>query len=283
MKPIALLLLLSAGIPDVICWPDFIDCSNRSKLIPYSHICDHRNDCPDASDEDPELCAVWRNTGGHKNYVEFCSSEAPSWEGTPDMRVCSMIKAGRIHRLPETTTVESTVKPETPSRPPRLYNLVEQDLLFFDIGHMNWEQARAFCGELNSDLLTIKNISHFAEIVRHLQTNELASDFWIGGSIANATVGWTWLDGSPMEMGTPYWATRYSRTCIQRNVTTATSETTCDHYYQAPEQGTRGKCASLSFEHSFYMTDEDCLRRMSPICVRESHSVTGPWFSNQRA
>ncbi|XP_068249362.1 uncharacterized protein [Palaemon carinicauda] len=305
MKPIYLLLLLSAGIQVVIgCSNGYIACKNSTKCIPHSNICDHHDDCTDASDEAQELCYVWGNTICPTNYVEctrngatecveiseLCSLEAPHCESNVDLRVCSMLEAGEIGELNKFSLIEKTdnhleklkelaekfksVVPNTIShdRCPKMYTLVgDQCLSIFHIGLMSWAEARAFCGVLNGDLLTIKNISHFAEIVRHLQRYELSSNFWIGGSIANTTVGWTWLDGSPMEMGSPFWATRYSPTCIQRNVTTATSETICDRYYQAPEKVMKGQCASLSYEHSFYMTDEDCLRRMSPLCVYQGH------------
>ncbi|XP_068249383.1 low-density lipoprotein receptor-related protein 1B-like [Palaemon carinicauda] len=57
MKPIALLLLLSAGIQVVIsCGNGNIACNNRTHCIPHHYICNHINDCTNASDEDPELC-----------------------------------------------------------------------------------------------------------------------------------------------------------------------------------------------------------------------------------
>ncbi|XP_068249356.1 uncharacterized protein [Palaemon carinicauda] len=308
MKPIALLLLLSAGIQVVIgCGNGEIACNNSSKCIPYHYICDRDNDCTDASDEDPELCDIWRNTRCLMDYVEckrfgvtecgeiseFCSSEAPGCEGNLDKRVCLMLQSGRIDKLDnfnllgeitennlekskELAEKFQLVVPNSIShdRCPKMYTLVgDQCLSIFHKGHMSWAEAGAFCGVLDGDLLTIKNISHFAEIVRHLQRYELSSNFWIGGSIANTNVGWTWLDGSPMEMGSPFWATRYSPTCIQRNVTTAASETICDRYYQAPEKVMKGQCASLSYEHSFYMTDEDCLRTMSPLCIYQGRDL----------
>ncbi|XP_068249350.1 uncharacterized protein [Palaemon carinicauda] len=310
MKPIALLLLLSAGIQVAngysnTCSNGYIACNNSTDCITHSSICNNFDACTDASDEDPELCAVWRNTICLNNYVEctrngetecvkiseYCSSEDPHCEGNLDPRVCLMLEFGRIDKLDKFSLLEEKkdihlekskelaekfhlALPNTIShdRCPKMYTLVgDQCLSIFHIGLMSWAEARAFCGVLNGDLLTIKNISHFAEIVRHLQRYELSFNFWIGGSIANTNVGWTWLDGSPMEMGSPFWATRYSPTCIQRNVTTAASETICDRYYQAPEKVMKGQCASLSYEHSFHMTDEDCLRRMSPLCVYQGH------------
>ncbi|XP_068250140.1 uncharacterized protein [Palaemon carinicauda] len=133
---------------------------------------------------------------------------------------------------------------------------------------MSWAESREFCKVLGGDLLTFTNVSQYAHIVQHLQRHELPSDFWIGSSFNNTT-GWMWLDGSPMEMGSPYWASRYSPNCLSRNVTTAKSETRCYRYYQVPEEVPKGECVSLSFEHSFHMTDEDCLVKKSPLCIYE--------------
>ncbi|XP_064095671.1 oxidized low-density lipoprotein receptor 1-like [Macrobrachium nipponense] len=151
---------------------------------------------------------------------------------------------------------------------PDLYTLVgDQCLSVFYVGSVSWGEARAFCKVLGGDLLTIKNITQFADIVQHLQRLVLPSSFWIGGSVHNDTVGWTWIDGSPMDMGSPFWATRYTPFCIKRNGTTAKSDETCYHYYQSPKAVPSGECASISFQHSYYISDEDCLRKMSPLCV----------------
>ncbi|XP_064095576.1 uncharacterized protein LOC135207657 [Macrobrachium nipponense] len=151
---------------------------------------------------------------------------------------------------------------------PDLYTLVgDQCLSIFYVGCVNWGEARAFCKVLGGDLLTIKNITQFADIVQHLQRLALPSSFWIGGSVHNDTVGWTWIDGSPMDMGSPFWATRYDPFCMTRNGTTAKSDETCDLYYQSPKAVPSGECARISFQHSYYISDEDCLRKMSPLCV----------------
>ncbi|XP_064095670.1 uncharacterized protein LOC135207775 [Macrobrachium nipponense] len=159
---------------------------------------------------------------------------------------------------------------------PKLYTLVgDQCLSVFYVGSVSWGEARAFCNVLGGDLLTIKNITlltiknitHFADIVEHLQRLALPSSFWIGGSVHNDTVERTWIDGSPMDMGSPFWATRYTPFCIKRNGTTAKSDETCYHYYQSPKAVPSGECASISFQHSYYISDEDCLRKMSPLCV----------------
>ncbi|XP_066946607.1 uncharacterized protein [Macrobrachium rosenbergii] len=301
MKLIALLMLVSVGLSAAIsCGTGDIACSNGEKCIPQRYICDTDNDCTDASDEDLELCTAWKNSSCDRNYVEcirngetkcieismYCTLTNPTCEGSLDQRICLMIEGQRLDKLSNFTLPNDvqgnlnrsnelanrfrTVLSNTMSHEscPTLYTLIgDQCLSVFYVGSVSWAEARAFCKVLGGDLFTFKNISQFADIVQHLQRHELPSSFWIGGSVSNDTVGWTWIDGSPMEMGSPFWATRYSSDCVNRNVTTSKSEATCYRYYQTPEAVPLGECASLSFEHSYYITNEDCLRKMSPLCV----------------
>ncbi|XP_068249375.1 uncharacterized protein [Palaemon carinicauda] len=303
MKLIALLLLVCVAVSVAIdCDPSEIACSTNEKCIPHRYICDSDEDCPDASDEDSELCDAWKNSDCDRNSVQctrngvtkcveisdFCTSEDPACEGALDRRICSMLRSGTINKLSNITlgpvvrennlnesyrlAAQFTTRlPHTISHShcPSMYTLVgDQCISIFYIGSMSWGESREFCKVLGGDLLTFRNVSQYADIVQHLQKHELPSDFWIGGYFKNTT-GWTWLDDSPMELGSPYWATRYSPTCLTRNVTTAKSETRCYRYYQVPEEVPKGECVSLSFEHSFHMTDEDCLRKKSPLCVYE--------------
>ncbi|XP_068248945.1 uncharacterized protein [Palaemon carinicauda] len=302
MKPIALLMLVCVGVSVALeCGNSEIACSTNEECIPYEHICDSGKDCADGLDEDKELCAAWKNTKCDRSFVEctrngvtncteiseYCTLESPPCEGELDRRICLMLKIGRINKPSEISHLlditESNLNKSkelgekfrslllntlSHESCPKMYTLVgDQCLSFFYLGKMRWIESQYYCREFKGELLTLNNVSHFADIVKHLQKYELPSDFWIGGSNENATLGWAWLDGSPMEMGSPFWATRYSADCVQRNVTVAKSETKCYHFYQAPEVVPQSKCASLSFEHAYYITDEDCQVHKSPICV----------------
>lgn len=156
------------------------------------------------------------------------------------------------------------------------------------------------------------------------EPTEVTADFWVGGHYENTE--WTWLDGSPMEHGSPFWTVRwvipihnveylkwvqkkrkknyqqmcmnthvsmntttfwkkttttysylwiyrYSDLCKYREVTTALNITrransgSCYRYYQAPNEFPQGECVALTFQHFYYMSDEDCLHRKSPLCV----------------
>ncbi|XP_068248948.1 uncharacterized protein [Palaemon carinicauda] len=311
MKLIALLLLVCVAVSVAIdCESSEIACTNSEKCIPHRYICDTGADCSDESDEDYDLCNAWKNheceTGSRTvectrngetkcmSIPQFCSREDPPCDGPLDRRVCLMLANGTINKLSNFTLPPevrdnhkksnqlaakfNSLLNDTISHPncPSMYTLVgDQCISLFYVGSMSWGESRAFCKVLGGDLLTFTNVSQYAHIVQHLQRHELSSDFWIGGSFNN-TSGWTWLDASPMELGSPYWATRYSPNCLSRNVTTAKSETRCYRYYQVPEEVPKGECVSLSFEHSFHMTDEDCLVKKSPLCIYEGLDLPKP-------
>jgi len=44
-------------------------------------------------------------------------------------------------------------------------------------------------------------------------------------------------------------------------------EKSCNQYLQRPLTPVVGMCAALTFENFFYMSDEDCLTKKSPLCV----------------
>lgn len=66
---------------------------------------------------------------------------------------------------------------------------------------------------------------------------------------------------------------RYSDICRYREVTSSLNITrrvnngSCYRYYQAPGEFPRGECVALTYQHFYYMSDEDCLHRKSPLCV----------------
>lgn len=67
---------------------------------------------------------------------------------------------------------------------------------------------------------------------------------------------------------------RHDENCLTRNVTFPELNQTrpandgeCYHYLQAPEEPPRGHCLSLPYQHYYYMADDDCLQKKSPLCV----------------
>ncbi|KAK4324027.1 hypothetical protein Pmani_005314 [Petrolisthes manimaculis] len=142
------------------------------------------------------------------------------------------------------------------------------------ICQVSWGEAGAFCETLGGELITFKNATHYAEVVTHLKEAQLTSDFWIGGRYPNESLGWSWIDDSPMQLGTPYWAVRHTGDCLTRNVTYPELGETreanageCYNYVQAPRNYLQGRCVSITYNHYYYMSDEDCLSKRSPLCV----------------
>jgi len=158
---------------------------------------------------------------------------------------------------------------------PPMYTLVgDQCLSLFFVGSVSWGEARAFCQTLSGELITFKNASHYASLMAHLREVQLTSDFWVGGRYLNETYGWSWVDDAPMDLGTPFWAVRYQEPCQQRNVTFPELKETrkandgaCYNYVQAPRDYVTGRCVSVDYEHYYYMSDENCLEKRSPLCV----------------
>ncbi|XP_045585212.1 uncharacterized protein [Procambarus clarkii] len=310
--PLLLLLLLHgscvAGL-DCTLREDEIACSSESKCVKLRYICDGDNDCAEGEDEDPELCYAFKShytcDKGEVNcrrngqmecmrVLNYCQQSDPPCEGDVDPKMCRVLLDNTVQSftsiiLPDADAQEQSwrrsellgddlvaILNNTINHPdcPDMYTVVgEQCLSVFSVGKVSWGEARAFCKVINGDLLTFKSVSHFSTVLQHLQEHQLTTDFWLGGRQMEKGHGWTWIDESPMVLGSPYWAVRQYEECQTRNLTTAGQTTrqanraTCYHYRQAPEPSERGYCAALSYQHYFYMTDEDCLLQKSPLCV----------------
>ncbi|XP_042886330.1 uncharacterized protein LOC122262383 [Penaeus japonicus] len=104
---------------------------------------------------------------------------------------------------------------------------------------------------------------------------EITSDFWLGGRYELDDLSWMYDDGTPMPQGTPFWSLRRYHHCDTRNRGSVrepyqvreANNGRCYHYTQAPEDPPRGFCAAITYGKHFYMSDEDCLADMSPLCV----------------
>ncbi|XP_050689321.1 uncharacterized protein LOC126981805 isoform X2 [Eriocheir sinensis] len=228
------------------------------------------------------------------NIQEYCAEDSDC-EGDLDPRICQMVQDGAVQRLEE-IVLRTPVGPDndlvksenlakelvmllndTIEHPqcPTMFTLVEdQCVALFFVGSVSWGEARAFCQVFGGDLISFRDVTHYTTFAKHLQQAQLTVDFWVGGSLANETEGWRWTTGAPVEMGTPYWAVRHDESCKVRNVTfpelnqtREANDGTCYHYVQAPHTPPRGHCMSLSYQHYYYMTDEDCLQKKSPLCV----------------
>ncbi|XP_042233261.1 uncharacterized protein LOC121873667 isoform X2 [Homarus americanus] len=274
-----LVLLLCNYVAGEMC-PDEeeIACMNQDKCIPLRYICDEDDDCNDDNDEDDELCQAWSNDDCERgsamcqrlgnsfctSIVSYCDYQDPPCEGNLDPRICVMIKNNTVAPL-------HTIRPPLSNKKSNLNDSLE---LADEFNAVSWGEAQAFCQVLGGDLITFKNISHYAAVVSHLRNSQMTADFWVGGRMVDESQGWTWIDSVPMELGSPFWAVRYIEECKTRNVTypelNITREAnvgTCYSYQQAPQEHPVGNCVAASYEHYYYMIDSDCLEKKSPLCV----------------
>ncbi|XP_045110409.1 uncharacterized protein LOC123504144 isoform X2 [Portunus trituberculatus] len=311
-----LALILSDSAYSTCPESDQIHCGTSDRCTRIRYICDGDNDCGDGTDESSALCRVWRNNDCDRNLAQcnrlgrsdcvtisnYCTLTDPPCEGTLDMRLCVMLRNGKIQSLYSielpTTTSSTTMAPtthlplhvmeemwsnefeeklsQTISHPdcPQLYTRVgNQCLSVFFIGNMTWLESRAFCRAIGGDLFTLgKDLTSFTTLVQHLTLNGVTADFWIGGRFVNETAGWMWVDNTPLTMGSPFWAVRYNEDCSTRltpylNRTRPANDGTCYHYQQAPATLSTQHCVASTYQHYFYLTDENCFSKKSPLCV----------------
>ncbi|XP_064107695.1 uncharacterized protein LOC135216369 isoform X2 [Macrobrachium nipponense] len=153
-------------------------------------------------------------------------------------------------------------------------------IAIFSIGQTSWWGANSFCESIYGELLFFKNIQEYLEFLEFLQNSDLNLDLWVGGKTDGRS--WRWIDGSQMPMGSPYWAIRTSHFPSWR-----TNE---EHYYQTPSKIVtphaglyQSKCASMSSKYYYYMSDENCDDRRSPVCVLKNDAeivVLKQWAVN---
>ena len=61
----------------------------------------------------------------------------------------------------------------------------------------SWQEARAFCKDINNTLATVQSVG---EMMESGISSQDQSTFWIGASDIEAEDVWTWLDGSPWPL-----------------------------------------------------------------------------------
>ncbi|CAL4222899.1 unnamed protein product, partial [Meganyctiphanes norvegica] len=76
------------------------------------------------------------------------------------------------------------------------------------------------------------------------------ADYWLGGSDIQAEGNWTWQDGTPVPMGTPF--------CGTLGPTAQT---------QAPDGSTEANCLALTSDGYFFFRDRYCSDHYKAVCM----------------
>ncbi|ROT82767.1 C type lectin containing domain protein [Penaeus vannamei] len=224
--------------------------------------------------------AVWRKTGCGYGGTRLCQRGRGQTCLSP-REYCEAPCDDKDERL-----CQVNVTIEHPDCPHLYTRVGDHCLSIFFFGLVNWGEARAFCKMNGGDLLSFQDgFENFYEITATFtRTVSKWSGHHLGlldwGAVRNKT--WTWVDGNPIELGTPYWSLRYDLVPPSRaQVRSNNANEPClqlsqpDHQFEEILQSlpattrkpTVGMCTALNFENFFYMSDEDCLAKKSPLCV----------------
>ncbi|XP_064119306.1 uncharacterized protein LOC135224333 [Macrobrachium nipponense] len=298
------ILFLIGRTEGASCSSNQISCRTGNQCVSLGDVCrGGSHQCADGSDEDPQICSFWKpdsRCGRGQFYCSGlygCTSLATACSNSCGIntRICELI-ASKILKLKK----EEEDREETGlSLTEELVSLMQQAvnatsnvsvscpmfysrigdacLSFFAPAKVPWPEARQFCLSIGGDLIAIKGIVDHEKLLGYMQRAQLTTDFWIGGRFDVDTNSWSWvLDDTPLPLGAPFWATRYSSSCVPRSpphtdpfnpAPTALPKAPCFNYVQAPAQRSAGWCAAMTYEHYYYFTDEECQENRSPLCL----------------
>ncbi|KAK7066713.1 hypothetical protein SK128_027991 [Halocaridina rubra] len=113
---------------------------------------------------------------------------------------------------------------------------------------VSWEEGLLLCQLLSGSLAFVNDVETLRDIYMYLHQEGLEDySFWLGGSEIAHEGYWTWNDGSPVPMGTPFWGLE----------TWSTQEPNVDS----------GNCLGLQASGWHYFRDVPCHTSQYPICM----------------
>ncbi|XP_045614695.2 macrophage mannose receptor 1-like [Procambarus clarkii] len=141
------------------------------------------------------------------------------------------------------------VTPEELNCPPFFVSVNGLCLAFMTWAEETWADARQACHGLSGELAAITDIEQLRAIYLYLHKEGIAGhSFWLGGSDAAKEGVWTWTDGKPVTMGSPFWGS------VRNNVV-------------EPDGGTAENCILLDAQGYHYFRDASCSLLMTPLCM----------------
>ncbi|XP_068241883.1 uncharacterized protein [Palaemon carinicauda] len=282
-----------------------INCKSGNQCISISDVCNRDSQCADGSDEDPRICSFWRpdpqcGTGQYScqvNYRRTCISLQNFCDRgcSGQDQICQLMR-NKILKLEGDKDLGMSITQELVSLMQQAVNSTTNDttnysescpmfysqvgnacLSFFSPAKVPWPEARQFCLSIGGDLVAIKGFVSHEKLIEYMMMSHFTTDYWIGGRFDVDTNAWSWVnDDTPLPLGSPFWATRYSSSCVPRApphtdpfspAPRPLPKAPCFHYLQAPAQRSSGWCAAITYEHYYYFTDEECQEERSPLCL----------------
>ncbi|XP_047496165.1 C-type lectin domain family 4 member D-like [Penaeus chinensis] len=119
---------------------------------------------------------------------------------------------------------------------------------------VTWAEARYLCEKFGADLVTLESMNFYMELLDFLNEKGLAEhDYWVGANDTETEGEWAWLNGTPVRMGTPFWALY--------------SDYGNDYKQEPTSSGSdSGDCAFMDKSRFLYLDDGDCGSAKAAIC-----------------
>lgn len=147
--------------------------------------------------------------------------------------------------------------PRVSSSPNQLSEAIECPTFYINVGGKclafltwldeTWEQAKQSCTGYHGQLATMADVELFREVYLYLHQKGVGEhSFWLGGSDGDTEGSWTWLDGTSVSMGTPFWG--------------------MGGRGQEPDGGSGENCLAMPAKGYHYFRDVSCASTFSPLC-----------------
>ncbi|XP_047486664.1 insulin-like growth factor-binding protein complex acid labile subunit [Penaeus chinensis] len=116
----------------------------------------------------------------------------------------------------------------------------------------DWGTMSYFCREMGAEMLKVADANFFQQLLHLLRSEGLDHhDYWLGGNDTAEEGSWKWADGTPIERGSPFWATQPQGP---------------ESFLIEPLGGTSENCLYLDKSRFLYFDDGVCTEAKNVIC-----------------